>query len=82
MVYDGRNYLANFVGIFVIIFVVMAVLFCSLYSAGIVLVFGLIFYFMFFMYRDKKMKKEELNSILSPKKSRMVYNRVLPEEIP
>jgi Ca2+/Na+ antiporter len=82
MTYDGRNYFAEVVGIFVLIFVILAVLFCFYYKIGIFLVLGLLFYFMFFMYKDKKMKKEDLNSMLSPKKSRVVYNRTLPSEIP
>jgi Flp pilus assembly protein TadB len=82
MVYDGRNYLASWRGIFMIVFVIMAIWFCFSYNIGIFLVFGLLFYFMFFMSRDKKMKKAELNSILFPGQSRMIYNRTLPVEIP
>jgi predicted membrane protein len=82
MTYDGRNYLASFIGIFTILFVVMAILFSMFYIIGIFIVLGFIFYFMFFMYRDKKMKKVELNNILAHRESRMIYNRKLSEEIP
>jgi hypothetical protein len=82
MTYDGRNYLANFRGIFMILFVIMAILFSIFYSIGIFIVLGLIVYFMFFMVKDKKMKKEELNGILMHRESRMIYSQRLSEEIP
>jgi predicted membrane protein len=82
MAYDGQNYLASFIGIFMILFVVMAILFSMFYILGIFIVLGFIFYFMFFMFKDKKMKKEELNSILAYRESRMIYSRKLSEEIP
>ena len=82
MTYDGRNYLASIIGIFVIVFVIMAILFSMFYTIGIFIVLGFIFYFMFFIYTDKKMKKEELNEILAYRESRMIYNRKLSEEMP
>jgi hypothetical protein len=82
MTYDGRNYIANFIGIFMMLFVIMAILFAMFYIIGIFIVLGFIVYFMFFMFKDKKIKKEELNSILSHRESRMIYNQRLSEEMP
>ena len=74
--------MASIIGIFVIVFVIMAILFSMFYTIGIFIVLGFIFYFMFFIYTDKKMKKEELNEILAYRESRMIYNRKLSEEMP
>jgi Ca2+/Na+ antiporter len=52
-------------GIFILIFIIQGVLFSIYYTIGVLLVLGLFFYFIFFMYKSKKMKKEELNNILS-----------------
>jgi len=82
MSYERGDYIANIVGVFIIIFVIQAVLFSFLYNVGILFVFGLLFYIMFFIYRDRRMRREELNKILYYKKPHMIYNRKLPTEIP
>jgi len=80
---DGeKDYIANIVGILIIVFVIQAVLFSFFYSAGILIVFGLLFYIMFFIYRDRRMRKEEIKKILYNREPQMIYNRRLPAEIP
>jgi hypothetical protein len=82
MTYDGRNYFTEIIGIFTILFIISAFLFCIHNKLGILFVFGLFFYLMFFTYRDKKMKKEDLNNLLAPKKYIKRYKQTLSEEIP
>jgi len=77
-----KDYVVNIVGVLIIVFIIQAVLFSFLYNAGILLVFGLLSYIMFFIYRDRRMRREELNKILYNREPQMIYNRILPEEIP
>jgi len=65
MVYDGKDYLLEIVAIFGFLSLILIVLFCVFYGvAGVFLVLALFGYVMFFIYRDRKMKKEELNHLL------------------
>ena len=70
MVYDGRDYLAEIVAIFGFISLTLIIFFCFFYSTlGIFLVLGLFGYVMFFIFRDRKMKRDELNNLLHTKKT-------------
>jgi Ca2+/Na+ antiporter len=75
------NYFMNILGVFVIVLVVQAILFSYFEKIGMFFVSGIFIYFMFFIYRDRKMKKEELNKRLYHKKSWIGYDRKLPKEI-
>jgi hypothetical protein len=77
-----RNYFREVVGIFAIILVIQSILFSYFHKPGLILVFGLIIYFFFFIYKDREIRKDELNNILHHEKSWKGYDRKLPEFIP
>jgi predicted membrane protein len=77
-----RNYFREVIVIFIIILVIQAVLFSFFHKIGIFFVLGLFIYFLFFIYRDRKMKKEELEDLLHHEKSWKGYDRIISKEIP
>jgi predicted membrane protein len=77
-----KDYFKDIISIFVIVLVIQSILFSFFRKIGIFFIVGLIFYFLFFMNRDKKMKKEELDQLLTHEKSWRGYDRKLSKEIP
>jgi len=77
-----KDYLGNIVGIFVMVLAIQAILFSFFYKIGILIVFGLLFYFLIFMRRDKKIEKQELDEMLYYEKSWIECKQVLSKDIP
>jgi hypothetical protein len=77
-----KDYVQELTGIFMIILVIQAILFSFFHKLGIILVLGLFVYFMIFMSKDKKMKKEELDRLLHHEKSWIDYKIKLSKQIP
>jgi hypothetical protein len=78
-----KSYLAIVLGILIVILAIQAVFSFLSYTIGVFLFLGLLFYFMLFIYRNKKMKKEELDRILYYERSWIGRNRTtLSKEIP
>jgi predicted membrane protein len=77
-----KDYFRDILGIFVIVLVIQAILFSFFNKIGIFFILGLLIYFMFFVYKDRKMEKEELNKLLFYEKSWIGYTKNISKEIP
>jgi len=82
MAFEEKDYFLEIIGILGIVLIIQAILFSFFHKIGIFFTLGLLIYFMFFIYRDKKIKKEELDKILYYKKSWVDYKRKLSKNIP
>lgn len=77
-----KDYALNILSIFIIVLIIQSFLFSYFHNIGIFFVLGLFIYFMFFIYKDRRIEKEELNKRIYYEKSWKEYNKKLSKNIP